>query len=312
MKFTYIDLFCGIGGFRIAADSYGGQCLFSSDIAKNACTTYEYNYGEKPSGDITLPETQSLIPEHFDLLCGGFPCQAFSVAGKRKGFEDTRGTLFFYVADIIRTHRPKVVFLENVKGLLGHDNGRTFETIISILNDLNYDVHWKPLNSHNFGVPQNRERVYIVCFNKDYYPQGVSFTYPEPIKEKDTFPIHRCLTKEANEDDSLYFKTSFRHYDELRRDIVCPDYIYQWRRKYVRRNRTGVCPTMTVVFTPQIVLTPKGLRDLSVREYLNFQGFPQDFHFPPQLARKQCCGLVGNSVSVPVVKLIIEQITKYL
>lgn len=156
-NFTFIDLFAGIGGFRIAFENLGGTCLFSSEIDSNAQKTYLANFGEKPYGDITLEETKSHILD-FDILCGGFPCQAFSIAGKRGGFEDTRGTLFFEVAEIIRRHQPKAFFLENVKGLINHDKGKTLSTILNTLrDDLNYFVpDPKIINAKDFGLPQNR------------------------------------------------------------------------------------------------------------------------------------------------------------
>lgn len=193
-NFTFIDLFAGIGGFRIAFENLGGMCLFSSEIDSNAQKTYLANFGEKPYGDITLEETKFHIPD-FDILCGGFPCQAFSIAGKRGGFEDTRGTLFFEVAEIIRRHQPKAFFLENVKGLINHDKGKTLSTILNTLrDDLNYFVpDPKIVNAKDFGLPQNRERIYIVGFRKDL---GITeFTYPTPLKQKAT--IESILEKDT-------------------------------------------------------------------------------------------------------------------
>lgn len=168
-KFTFIDLFAGIGGFRMAMQNLGGKCVFSSEWDKNAQKTYFANYGEVPFGDITSEVTKAYIPDGFELLCAGFPCQAFSIAGKRGGFEDTRGTLFFDVATIIKRKQPKAIFLENVKGLVNHNAGKTLATILNTLReDLNYYVpEPKIINAKNFGVPQNRERIYIVAFRKD-------------------------------------------------------------------------------------------------------------------------------------------------
>ena len=163
-KFTFIDLFAGIGGFRMAMQNLGGKCVFSSEWDAQAQKTYLLNYGEVPFGDITKETTKAFIPDDFDILCAGFPCQAFSLAGKRLGFEETRGTLFFDVAEIIRRKRPKAFFLENVKGLLIHDKGKTIQTILKVLReDLDYYVPDPQIvNAMNFGVPQHRERVYIV------------------------------------------------------------------------------------------------------------------------------------------------------
>jgi DNA (cytosine-5)-methyltransferase 1 len=169
-KFTFIDLFAGIGGFRIALQSLGGECVFSSEWDEQAQKTYKANFGELPFGDITKEETKQQIPDGFDVLCGGFPCQAFSIAGRRGGFEDTRGTLFFDVAEIIKQKQPKAFFLENVKGLRNHDKGRTLETILTTLReDLGYFVpEPKIMNAKDFGVPQNRERIFIVGFRQRF------------------------------------------------------------------------------------------------------------------------------------------------
>ena len=186
-NFTFIDLFAGIGGFRMAMQNLGGKCVFSSEWDTQAQKTYLLNYGEVPFGDITSENTKSFIPNDFDVLCAGFPCQAFSLAGKRLGFEEARGTLFFDVAEVLRRKRPKAFFLENVKGLLIHDKGQTIKTILKILReDLNYYVPDPQIvNAMNFGVPQHRERVYIVGFRKDL---GVNeFTYPQPTDTTKTF-----------------------------------------------------------------------------------------------------------------------------
>lgn len=179
-KFTFVDLFAGIGGFRMAMQNLGGKCVFSSEWDVQAQRTYLLNYGEVPFGDITSEEIKSYIPDGFDILCAGFPCQAFSLAGKRMGFEETRGTLFFDVAEVLRRHRPKAFFLENVKGLAIHDKGKTLRTILKVLReDLDYYVPEPELvNAMNFGVPQHRERIYIVGFRKDMNVDD--FAYPEP------------------------------------------------------------------------------------------------------------------------------------
>lgn len=160
-KFKFIDIFAGIGGFRLAMQNLGGKCVFTSEWDKDAKRTYKANFGERPFGDITKAETKKFIPDGFDLLCAGFPCQAFSIAGKRGGFEDTRGTLFFDVAEIIKRKQPKAVFLENVKGLRNHNGGKTLATILNVLrNDLGYFVPEPQIvNAKDFGVPQNRERI---------------------------------------------------------------------------------------------------------------------------------------------------------
>ncbi len=182
-KFTFIDLFAGIGGFRIAMQNLGGKCVYSSEFDAQAQKSYLANYGDMPFGDITKESTKSFIPKEFDILCAGFPCQAFSMAGRRLGFKDeTRGTLFFEVEDVLRKHQPKAFFLENVKGLVIHDHGRTLNTILQHLDDAGYDVvPPRVLNAMDYGVPQHRERIYIVGFRKDLNINLKDFHYPEPI-----------------------------------------------------------------------------------------------------------------------------------
>ncbi len=178
VKFKFIDLFAGIGGFRMALQDLGGKCVFTSEWDDQAKKTYSANFGEVPFGDISKEETKQFIPDGFDVLCAGFPCQAFSIAGRRGGFEDTRGTLFFEVAEIIKRKKPKAIFLENVKGLLNHDRGKTIGTILNVLrNDLDYFVpDPQVLNAKKFGVPQNRERIFIVGFRRDLTITVLSFT----------------------------------------------------------------------------------------------------------------------------------------
>ena len=164
-QISCIDLFAGIGGFRIAFENAGAKCVFTSEWDKYAAITYKANFGDVPAGDITKIKAED-IPHH-NILCGGFPCQAFSISGKMNGFNDTRGTLFFDVARIADYHKPEVLFLENVKNLVKHDDGKTLQTILRVLDEINYDVYHAVLNASLYGAPQARERVYFVCFRKD-------------------------------------------------------------------------------------------------------------------------------------------------
>ena len=175
-NYNFIDLFAGIGGFHLALNSMGANCVFASEWDKYAAETYQENFHLKPFGDITQIKEND-IPKH-DILCGGFPCQAFSISGKQKGFEDTRGTLFFDIARIVDYHKPKVLLLENVKNLAKHDEGKTIKTIIKTLEELEYSVFTKVLNSSNFGLPQNRERIYIVAFHKSLNSDNFKFPVP--------------------------------------------------------------------------------------------------------------------------------------
>lgn len=310
-QFTFIDLFAGIGGFRVAMQNIGGKCVFSSEWDYAAQRTYFTNYGDMPFGDITSEETKSYIPDNFDVLCAGFPCQAFSIAGYRKGFEDTRGTLFFDVAEIIRRKRPKAVFLENVKNLCTHDNGKTFQIIRNTLEELGYIVFFKVMNAMEYAnIPQNRERIFIVCFDPKQVPNYNKFAFPE--KEILTSTIHDCI--DSNVSDAEYFYTDkMKHFDELVKSITSKDTIYQWRRQYVRENKSNVCPTLTANMgtgghNVPLILTDKGIRKLTPKECLNFQGFPEDYYFPMAIAKSSMYKQAGNSVVVPLIQKVCKQI----
>ena len=310
-KFTVIDLFAGIGGFRIALQSLGGKCVFSSEWDANAQKTYFYNFGEIPYGDITKESIKNCIPDGFDVLCAGFPCQAFSIAGYRKGFEDTRGTLFFDVAEIIKRKRPKAVFLENVKNLYTHDNGKTFAVIKATLEELGYVVYHKVMNSMEYAnVPQNRERIFIVCFDPNQVKNHHQFSFPE--RTELTHTIHDCIDPEIN-DKALFYGAKFIHYEELKRDMVSMDTIYQWRRQYVRENKSNVCPTLTANMgtgghNVPLILTKYGIRKLSPKECINFQGYPKEYQFPTSIANSAKYKQAGNSVVVPLITKVCQNI----
>ena len=312
--FTFIDLFAGIGGFRLAMQSIGGKCVFSSEWDTNAQRTYLHNFGEVPFGDITKSETKSYIPESFDILCAGFPCQAFSVAGYRKGFEDTRGTLFFDVAEIVKERSPKVVFLENVKNLYTHDNGKTFSIIKSTMEELGYYVFHKIMSPSEYAnIPQNRERIFIVCFNKNKVPNYNNFVFPK--KQSLIKSIHDCIDYSENNPKYIY-NEKMSHYNELINSISSKDTIYQWRRKYVRENKSGLCPTLTANMgtgghNVPLILTDNGIRKLSPKECLNFQGFPKEYSFP-LIATSACYKQAGNSVTVPLITKVCEEIWKII
>ena len=313
--FTFIDLFAGIGGFRIAAQNLGGRCVFSSEFDPNAQKTYAHNFGEIPYGDITLPETKQAIPAKFDCLFGGFPCQPFSIAGYRKGFSDTRGTLFYDIAEILKTRNPPAVFLENVKNLTTHDGGKTFEVIKSTLEELGYVVYHKVMNAMEYAnIPQNRERIFIVCFDPKQVPGCDRFKFPEKITL--TKSIHECI--DANLDDpKLIYTSSMSHYSELVREITDIDSIYQWRRQYVRKNQSHVCPTLTANMgtgghNVPLIIRNGIIRKLSPRECLNFQGFPRSYQFPASIATSAMYKQAGNSVVVPLIQAVCAEMIKVM
>lgn len=264
-----------------------------------------------PHGDITDKNVKKAIPKKFDLICAGFPCQAFSIAGYQKGFNDTRGTLFFDVAEIIQKHRPKAVFLENVKNLKGHDKGNTFKVIKKTLEDLGYVIFDKVMNAMEYAnVPQNRERIFIVCFDPQQVPNCDSFYFPR--KQKLTCSIHDCIDI-SESTQKLFYNNSMSHWDELSREIKSKNSIYQWRRVYVRENKHSVCPTLTANMgmgghNVPLILTDNGIRKLSPKECLNFQGFPNNYIFPPSIPLSACYKQAGNSVVVPLIQRVCLQI----
>ena len=325
MLYKSIDLFAGIGGIRLGfeqafCDSI--KTVFVSEIDRKAQETYKANFGKNCDihGDITtISETD--IPQH-DILLAGFPCQSFSLAGKRKGFEDARGTLFFDVARIAKYHKPKVIFAENVKNLLNHDKGKTFAVIKRILAELGYVVFYKVLNSKNFGVPQNRERIYIVAFRNDIAPNNFVF----PDKTDDTKVISDIL--EENEVSSKYY-LSETYLESLKRHKKRHEekghgFGYEIRSKDsvagaivcggMGRERNLIIDKRLTDFKP--VTHIKGqinkeyIRKMTPREWSRLQGFPDDFSFV--VADTHLYKQFGNSVTVPVIKAIAERIKEYL
>lgn len=313
--FTFIDLFAGVGGFHFALKALGGRCVFASEWDVNAQKTYEANHGMKPFGDITLAETKALIPEKFDVLCAGFPCQAFSIAGYQKGFSDSRGTLFFDIEQIITTHRPSIVFLENVKNLVSHDKGRTFKIILDILeNKLDYTVYYQVLNTSEYAnIPQNRERIFIVAFNNRADLDFSHFCFPEKIKL--TKSIHDFL--EVDKPDEGFYYEHSKYIDELRRAIRSKDTLYQWRRVYVRENKNGLCPTLTANMgtgghNVPLLLDDFGIRKLTPKECFAFQGYDMSSFVMPNIAKSKLYMQAGNSVTMPLVRRIAEKFVEIL
>lgn len=313
-QFSFIDLFAGIGGFRMALQGLGGRCVFSSEWDSQAQRTYTANYGDVPFGDITLESTKHYIPKGFDILCAGFPCQAFSMAGKRLGFEETRGTLFFDVAEIIRRHRPRAFFLENVKGLLSHDKGKTIATILRVLReDLGYYVpNPAVLNALDFGLPQHRERVYIVGFRED---TGVkSFAYPQPTKQKTSFA---AVKEEQAVSVKYYLSTQYLATLEAHKARhaakgngfgyeIIPDHGVANAIVVggMGRERNLVIDDRLTDFTPITRIKGEvnrlGIRKMTPREWARLQGFPDEFIIP--VADASAYKQFGNSVAVPAVQ----------
>ena len=315
-KFTFIDLFAGVGGFRMAMQSLSGRCEFSSEWNPHAQKTYAANYGESPEGDITLDETKAKIPKTFDILCGGFPCQAFSIAGHRKGFQETRGTLFFDVANIAKKHRPKALFLENVRNLVTHDKGNTFQVICNTLEELGYTVFYKVLNSMTHAnVPQYRQRIFIVALDPVQVPRYQEFRFPEPIPLTTTI---RSLLEQGKVEQKYYYGPNHKYYSRMAEAVISRDKVYQWRRVYVRENKRSVCPTLTANMgsgghNVPIIKDDYGIRKLTPKECFAFQGYPvEHMHFPKKVSNCNLYTQAGNSVTMPLVRRIGEQILKVL
>ena len=315
-KFEFIDLFAGVGGFRIALQNVGGKCVYTSEWNDGAKKTYRENFGEIPFGDITKDSVKHYIPENFDVLCAGFPCQAFSIAGYQKGFSDTRGTLFFDIEQIIEKHRPKVVFLENVKNLVSHDKGKTFKVILEILEEkLGYKVYHKVLNSMTHAnVPQNRERIFIVAFDPNQVKDYENFKFPEEIKLTKT--IHDVL-EHGKQNDKYYYSPNHPYYPELEKTMTKKDTVYQWRRVYVRENKSNVCPTLTANMgagghNVPLIKDDYGIRKLTPKECFAFQGYPMDKYILPPIADSKLYMQAGNSVTTSLIERISNEIIKIL
>lgn len=314
--FKFIDLFAGIGGFRLALQNVGGKCVFTSEWNNDAQITYRENFGEVPFGDITKDRIKDYIPENFDILCAGFPCQAFSIAGHRKGFADTRGTLFFDIEQIVEEHRPKVVFLENVKNLVSHDDGNTFKTIIESLEiKLGYKTFAKVLNSATHAnVPQNRERIFIVAFDPKQVEKYLEFDFPKPIALTKT--IHDFLDKEK-QDDIFYYKKDHQYYPELAKTMISKDTVYQWRRVYARENKSNLCPTLTANMgsgghNVPLIKDDFGIRKLTPKECFAFQGYPVEKFVLPRIANSKLYMQAGNSVTTTLIERIAKKIIEVL
>ena len=306
-----IDLFAGTGAFTYAFEKTGKvNCVFANDMVEWSKKIYDENFTHKLTLGNLNDIKESEIPPH-DILTGGFPCQPFSIAGKQEGFDDERSNVFWKILKIIDHHKPRCVILENVKNLTSHDDKRTFETIKKNLTDRGYHICFKVLNTSDItGVPQHRERIYIVCFrDKDVYDKfSLDFEYVEKR------PIREYLEEDIT--DKYYYTESSSTWDLLNEAVIKSDTIYQYRRVYVRENKSSECPTLTANMgggghNVPIVLDEKGIRKLTPRETFNFQGFPKEYKLP-SISDTNLYKLSGNAVSVPVVELIAKRLVPLL
>jgi modification methylase bsp6I len=304
------SFFAGVGGIDLGFKQAGFDIVFANEFDPNACKTFQANFKTKLDSRSIIDLPTQDIPD-FDVMIAGFPCQAFSIAGKRQGFNDKgRGDLFFELERIFKAKKPKIIFLENVKNLVSHDKGRTFEIIKQSLISNGYHIKFQVLNASQFGVAQNRERIYIVCFLDKALCDKFEFPKPFQLNKQ----VSDYLENESNIDSKYYYEENTPFFNEL--SIVSDaKTVYQWRRKYVRKNMSNLCPTLTANMgtgghnVP--LINPQGkrttVRKLTPRECFNFQGYPKDFILP-KLADCHLYKQAGNSVVVPVIRQIAEQI----
>ncbi len=303
--FTVASLFAGVGGIDLAFQNAGFKIEWANEIDNKACQTYSKNFKHQIiCDDIKNLKTENL--SKVDILTGGFPCQAFSIAGHQKGFLDERGSLIFELLRIVKELELRVLFLENVKNLKSHQQGKTLKHIINAIEKLGYKIKYQVMNSCEYSnIPQNRERVYIVCFRND--SDYKNFEFPKKVNKR--LSIQDILEKNVNE--SFYYNKT-KYYELLKQEMKNKNTCYQWRRQYVRENKNNLCPTLTANMgmgghnVPLIL--DNDIRKLTPRECARLQGFPDSFDLPNNLPNSALYKQIGNSVSVPVVEKIAKNI----
>jgi DNA (cytosine-5)-methyltransferase 1 len=307
-KIDLAGLFAGVGGIELGFEKAGFNPVFANEIDANASITYRLNHKhELLTKDIN--ELSSAELPKIQVLTGGFPCQAFSVAGYRKGFKDPRGNVFWEIIRLLEDKKPEVVFLENVKNLGSHDGGKTFRIIQEALKDQGYYVKFNVLNAEGFGrVPQNRERIYIAGFRSK--KAFNNFEFPSRLKKQSE--LSEFIDFDSKLDDQFYYEDRYM-IKELRKHITRKDTVYQWRRHYVRENKSGLCPTLTANMgtgghNVPLVLTKFGIRKLTPRECFNLMGFPKSFKLPSNMANSHLYKQAGNAVVVGVIERIASNI----
>ena len=313
-EYKLVDLFCGTGAFSYAFHQTNKvSTIFANDMLDSSEEIFNLNNSIKLTKRNLIDIKDVDIP-NADILTAGFPCQPFSIAGMQKGFDDERSNVFWKILSIIKHNNPNIVILENVKNLQSHDDGKTFKIIIENLEKLNYHIKYAILNTYKItGIPQNRERIYILCFKDKSMCDKFNFDFPEV----DLKPVSDFLEKDIPE--KYYYNNSTIIYDELKKNVtkhITTNTIYQYRRYYVRENKNNVCPTLTANMgsgghNVPIILDSKGIRKLTPKECFNLQGFPTDYKLP-SLSSNKLYSLAGNAVSVPVVKLIANKIVELL
>jgi DNA (cytosine-5)-methyltransferase 1 len=319
-KLKMIDLFAGTGAFTLAFEKTGSvECVFANDMVETSKIIYDCNF-QNQNHELTLKDIHDVkveeIPSH-NILTGGFPCQPFSIAGKLEGFNDPRSNVFWKILEIMDYHKPEYVILENVKNLVSHDDKKTFETIKKKLTDRGYYIHYKVLNTAEItGIPQHRERIYIVCMkSKEVYDQFTLEFEKIPKQPVGSFFENASISTSTKTIDKKYYYTEkSKTWDLVKENITKKDTIYQYRRVYVRENKSNECPTLTANMgtgghNVPLILDDVGIRKLTPRECFNFQGFPSTYNIPnKKISDANLYKLIGNAVSVPVVSLIAERL----
>ena len=307
----HVDLFAGTGAFSHAFTKHGATPVFSNDMLESSKTIYDANF---TTHTLTCKDLCDINPEDIpahDILTGGFPCQPFSVAGRREGFRDPRSNVFYKIMEILDHHKPACVVLENVKNLTTHDGGNTFKTVLSELESRGYHVKYKVLNTAQItGVPQNRERIYIVGLRSKAIYDEFTLDFPDIPKQK----VSALL--ETTVPDKYYYKEGTKAWELVGPMQMEPDTVYQYRRVYIRENKSGECPTLTANMghgghNVPLVVDAVGKRKLTPRECFRFQGFPDSFVLP-SLSDSKLYALAGNAVSVPVVELVASRLMPLL
>ncbi len=309
-KYKVASLFAGVGGIDLGFQNAGFKIEWANEIDPQACKTYNNNFVHRIICDDIKNLDGAMLPK-VDILTGGFPCQAFSIAGYRKGLKDERGTLIFELLRISKEVKPRILFLENVKNIISHNKGQTFNDILEAIQDIGYKTKYSVLNTCEYSnIPQNRERVYIICFQNDNDYNKFQF----PLPEQNRLRIQDLLERIV--DDNFYY-TNTKYYPILKEEIKNQNTVYQWRRQYVRENKSNLCPTLTANMgtgghNVPLVLDNKDIRKLTPRECARLQGFPDSFVFPKELPNSALYKQMGNSVTVPVIEKIAKNILEIL
>ena len=314
-----IDLFSGTGAFSYVSSKYNIEPVFANDMIKSSNIIYDLNHVSEKSvfllKDLNDVDVKTEIPKH-DILCGGFPCQPFSIAGEKKGFEDPRSNVFWKILEIIKVHFPSIVILENVKNLKSHDEGNTYKTIEENIVKLGYFIKSNIIDTSQVtNIPQHRERIYIICFSDKSMYDKFDFNFNN--SNKIIQPIESLL--ETNIDKKYYYSNKLKVYDEVKKNVVKhvkDNVLYQYRRYYIRENKSNLCPTLTANMgsgghNVPLLLDDNGIRKLTPRECFNLQGFPKDYKLP-LVSDSDLYKLAGNAVSIPVIDLIISKISDML